>query len=101
MKSGLTQRECELELAVQVPAGSETATSAIRSIMLYILSTPRVHGKLKDEIAQGIREGRISSPITHAEARELPYLQVWPLRYHSFNLTPTAATLTTFSGRHL
>lgn len=76
MKNGLTQRECELEVAIQVPAGSETSTTAIRSIMLYILSSARVHGKLKEEIAQGIREGRISSPITQNEAKELPYLQV-------------------------
>ncbi|KXJ91716.1 cytochrome P450 [Microdochium bolleyi] len=90
MKNGLTQRECELELAVQVPAGSETSTSAIRSIMLYVLSTARVHNKLKDEIAQGIREGRISSPITQAEARELPYLQA--VIYEGIRMVPPAIT---------
>ncbi|KAI0414489.1 cytochrome P450 [Xylaria grammica] len=72
---GMTRRECELELAVQVPAGSETSTTAIRGIMLYLLSSPQVYRKLQDEITTGIREGRISSPITNEEARRLPYLQ--------------------------
>ncbi|KAI0006341.1 cytochrome P450 [Xylariaceae sp. FL0662B] len=75
IKHGLTRRECELELAVQVPAGSETSTTAIRGIMLYLLSTPNVNLKLQQEISAGIRDGRISSPITSEEARKLPYLQ--------------------------
>jgi len=90
MKNGLTQRECELEVAVQVPAGSETSTTAIRSIMLYILSSARVHSKLKEEIAQGIREGRISKPITQNEARELPYLQA--VIYEGIRMVPPAIT---------
>ncbi|KAI1152795.1 cytochrome P450 [Nemania diffusa] len=72
---GMTRRECELELAVQVPAGSETSTTAIRGIMLHLLSSPQAYKKLQDEIAAGVREGRISSPITNEEAKRLPYLQ--------------------------
>lgn len=72
---GMTPRECELELAVQVPAGSETSTTAIRGIMLHLLSSPQAYQKLQDEITAGIREGRISSPITNEEAKRLPYLQ--------------------------
>ena len=34
-----------------------------------------MYRKLKDEIADGIQRGRISSPITSEEARRLPYLQ--------------------------
>ncbi|KAI1273131.1 cytochrome P450 [Xylaria sp. FL0933] len=75
IKHGMTRRECELELAVQVPAGSETSTTAIRGIMLHLLSSPQVYQKLQDEIMTGIKEGRISSPITNEEARRLPYLQ--------------------------
>ncbi|KAI0855675.1 cytochrome P450 [Xylaria cubensis] len=75
IKHGMTRRECELELAVQVPAGSETSTTAIRGIMLHILSSPRAYQKLQDEIMTGIKEGRISSPITNEEAKRLPYLQ--------------------------
>ncbi|KAJ8124519.1 hypothetical protein O1611_g9121 [Lasiodiplodia mahajangana] len=72
---GMTRRECELELAIQVPAGSETSTTAIRGIMLHLLSSPQAYQKLQDEITAGIREGRISSPVTNEEARRLPYLQ--------------------------
>ncbi|KAI0811654.1 cytochrome P450 [Xylaria sp. FL0064] len=75
IKHGMTRRECELELAVQVPAGSETSTTAIRGIMLHLLSSPQVYQKLQDEIITGIKDGRISSPITNDEARRLPYLQ--------------------------
>lgn len=72
----MTPRECELELAVQLPAGSETSTTAIRGIMLHLLSSPRAYQKLQHEIMTGIKEGRISSPIRNEEAKRLPYLQV-------------------------
>ncbi|KAI1302524.1 cytochrome P450 [Xylaria venustula] len=75
INNGMTRRECELELAIQVPAGSETSTTAIRGIMLHLLSSPQVYKKLQDEITTGIEEGCISSPITNEEARRLPYLQ--------------------------
>ncbi|KAI2621830.1 cytochrome P450 [Hypoxylon sp. NC1633] len=75
IKHGLTPRECELELAIQVPAGSETSTTAIRGIMLYLLSAPSVYRRLQEDITAGIRDGRISSPITQEEAKKLPYLQ--------------------------
>ncbi|KAJ2998564.1 hypothetical protein NUW58_g281 [Xylaria curta] len=75
IRNGMTRRECELELAVQVPAGSETSTTAIRGIMLHLLSSPQVYRRLQDEITAGIQEGRISSPITNEEAKQLPYLQ--------------------------
>ena len=44
--------------------------------MLYLLSSPAVYRKLKAEIAERIKEGRISSPITNEEAKQFPYLQV-------------------------
>ncbi|KAI0400645.1 cytochrome P450 [Xylaria palmicola] len=75
IKHGMTRRECELELAIQVPAGSETSTTAIRGIMLHLLSSPLSYQKLQDEIMASIRERRISNPITNEEAKGLPYLQ--------------------------
>lgn len=44
--------------------------------MLYLMSTPLAYRTLQAEIDEGIKAGRISSPITNAEANELPYLQV-------------------------
>jgi cytochrome P450 len=56
-------------------AGSDTTATAIRATMLYIISTPRVYNTLQSEIDRGIKDGKISSPITNAEAMTLPYLQ--------------------------
>ncbi|KAI2472749.1 cytochrome P450 [Annulohypoxylon bovei var. microspora] len=75
IKQGLSRRECELELAIQVPAGSETSTTAIRGIMLHLLTAPNVYLKLQREITARIRDGHISSPVTQEEAKQLPYLQ--------------------------
>jgi len=53
--------------------------------MLHLLTSPGVYRKLKDEIAEAIKAGIISSPMTEAEAKNLPYLHV-----RIFLLTPTA-----------
>lgn len=44
--------------------------------MLYLMSTPRAYRALQAEIDAGIKAGRVSSPVTSAEAQEMPYLQV-------------------------
>ncbi|KAH6621685.1 cytochrome P450 [Chaetomium sp. MPI-SDFR-AT-0129] len=72
---GLTREEAEGETVVQIIAGSDTSATAIRSTLLFIITNPLVYRRLQAEIDTGIQEGRISSPITDAEARELPYLQ--------------------------
>lgn len=64
-----------------MPAGTETSITAVRGTLLRLLSTPSVYQKLKQEIADGIKEGRISRPITNDEAKNFPYLQV---SYQSF-----------------
>lgn len=62
--------------------------------MLYLMSTPLAYRTLQAEIDEGIKAGRISSPITNAEANELPYLQVIklspppPLSKHPTTHTP-------------
>jgi cytochrome P450 len=43
--------------------------------MLHILANASAYRKLQAEIDNGIANGTISSPITDAEARRLPYLQ--------------------------
>ncbi|KAK3400823.1 cytochrome P450 [Sordaria brevicollis] len=75
VKTGMTQRSIELEVTTQLSAGTDTTSSAMQGTMLWLLSTPSAYARLKAEIALAIREGRISSPITHEEARKLPYLQ--------------------------
>ena len=75
VRHGLTKEEAEGETVVQIIAGSDTSATAIRSTLLFIITNPRVYRRMQAEIDGGILEGRISSPITDAEARELPYLQ--------------------------
>jgi cytochrome P450 len=58
-----------------VPAGSETTTTAIRATMLYLITAPVAYQKLKAEISAAIRAGRLSSPATGNEGRQLPFLQ--------------------------
>ncbi|KAK4235349.1 Pisatin demethylase [Achaetomium macrosporum] len=72
---GLSREDAEGETVVQIIAGSDTSATAIRSTMLFIMTNPLVYRRLQAEIDAGIKEGRISSPITDAEARNLPYLQ--------------------------
>lgn len=57
-------------------AGSDTTSSATRLTLLYLMTCPRVYYKLKGVIAEAIREGKVSNPISQAEARKIPYLQV-------------------------
>ncbi|KAK4102298.1 cytochrome P450 monooxygenase [Parathielavia hyrcaniae] len=75
IRHGLTQPECQTEAIIQILAGSDTTATAIRATMLYLMSTPRAYHTLQAEIDHGIRAGKVSSPVTNAEANELPYLQ--------------------------
>lgn len=43
--------------------------------LLLLASNPVAYTKLQSEIDNGIREGKISSPIKDVESRQLPYLQ--------------------------
>jgi cytochrome P450 len=72
---GLSREEAEGETVLQIIAGSDTSATAIRSTLLFIMTSPLVYRRLQAEIDDGVAEGRISSPITDAEARKLPYLQ--------------------------
>ncbi|KAJ0338071.1 hypothetical protein KNSL1_012607 [Colletotrichum chrysophilum] len=56
-------------------AGSDSTATAIRMTMLCLLNTPASLNGLRREIDAAMSQGRISSPITDVEARELPYLQ--------------------------
>ncbi|KAF5226953.1 hypothetical protein FAUST_12085, partial [Fusarium austroamericanum] len=43
--------------------------------MLHILATPHVYCRLKQEIANTIREGCVSKPISNADSLFQPYIQ--------------------------
>jgi len=71
VRHGLTEREIQGEILMQIFAGSDTTSAAIRAILLYIITNTHVQTTLLDEI----KNASISNPITDAEARKLPYLQ--------------------------
>ncbi|KAH7077999.1 cytochrome P450 monooxygenase-like protein [Paraphoma chrysanthemicola] len=61
----------------QIVAGSDTTAAAIRIIMLYIMTNPRVYKKLQHEIDETAKSSvALDSPhvISDLEARRLPYL---------------------------
>lgn len=69
---GLDQRQAELEATLQVMVGSDTTVASLRSIVLYIITHPKVYSKLKNELDSANLSEAIASD---AEAREMPYLQ--------------------------
>lgn len=58
-----------------MPAGTETTITVVRGTLLHILSSPAVYHKLKQEIAEGIKAGLVSQPVTNEQAKKMPYLQ--------------------------
>lgn len=64
-----------MEGLFMIVAGAESTASAIRSILVHTMTTPRVYVKLKAEIKAALDEGTVSSPIQMEQALKLPYLQ--------------------------
>jgi len=77
---GLTQQEAESESHLQIMAGSDSTSTALRVTFMYIVSNPVAYSKLLAEINTAIDQGAISHPvIKYREALQLPYLQacIW------------------------
>lgn len=55
-------------------AGSDTTAISLRAILYYTLKHPRVMEKLRQELDQAFRAGRISNPVSWKQSQELPYL---------------------------
>jgi len=73
---------------IQITGGTDNTSTAIRSIMLYLLATPHAYQALQAEIDEGIRTGKISNPVTYSEEQQLPYLQVCSWTGHDFSSSP-------------
>jgi cytochrome P450 len=56
-------------------AGSDTTAASMRSIFYNLCRTPTAYKKLLSEIDDADSNGRLSDPVTFAEAQELKYLQ--------------------------
>jgi cytochrome P450 len=75
VRNGVSGDDLFQEAFEQIIAGSDTTAAAIRIILLYIISHPRVYAKLQAEIDEAVKSGAGGSGIvTDAEARQLPYL---------------------------
>jgi cytochrome P450 len=60
---------------VNIAAGSDTTGLTLSATIYYLCRHPSSAKKLRDEIDDAASKGRISDPITFAEAHHLPYLQ--------------------------
>ncbi|KAN0112173.1 cytochrome P450 [Hyaloscypha variabilis] len=56
-------------------AGSDSTASSLRAMLYYMLKNPQTYASLKSEIDEFDREGKLSNPISYAEANKMPYLQ--------------------------
>ena len=85
-------------MLAQLVAGSDTTSNYLRMTLNLLITTPRVYHSLQKEIDEGIANGTISHPITDAEAKKLPYLQV---RLHRFPSSGEVKRMLTQPGLHL
>ncbi|KAK0641470.1 cytochrome P450 [Cercophora newfieldiana] len=75
IKHGLDRDQLVQEILIQILAGSDTTATAIRMTLLFLITSPPALRALLREIDDGVESGRVSSPVTNAEAFAMPYLQ--------------------------
>lgn len=76
MRNRMDMDECYRQCIIFLFAGGDTTASSLRGILMFTMATPRVYHTLKQTIRQAVASGNISSPITLAQAKRLPYLSV-------------------------
>lgn len=110
IRNGVSGDDLFQEAFEQILAGSDTTAAAIRIIMLYIITHPRVYKKLQSEIDAAAKSGAApeSGVISDAKARRLPYLsavvregmRVHPPVVNLFSrVTPAAGDVVTISDK--
>ncbi|GAP82834.1 putative cytochrome P450 [Rosellinia necatrix] len=75
VKHGISPTEAQYDLSLMIPAGTETSVMMMRGTLLLLMSSPAVYQRLKQEIREGIADGRISTPVTNEESKSLEYTQ--------------------------
>lgn len=76
MKHGLTQTQCDAESLLALVAGSETSASVLRMTFLCLLTNLVAYKRLQETVREIVKRGDVPSPISNAEAKEIPYLKV-------------------------
>ncbi|KAK9420892.1 putative Cytochrome P450 [Seiridium unicorne] len=74
--TGVPRDVLEGEMPFQIIAGSDTTATAIRGIMLNLMTTPYAYQTLQKEIRTAIFKDQISSPVGSQEGKQLEYLQI-------------------------
>lgn len=72
---GMSAQQIDSEVIVALAGGSDTTSTSVQSTLLCIATNPHVYATLRSEICASLRDGNISTPISGAEAKRLPYLQ--------------------------
>lgn len=58
-----------------IGAGSDTTAISLSSVFYHLLKHPSTYNRLRDEIDEAAKTGKLSDPITFKEAQGLRYLQ--------------------------
>ena len=78
IKHGMTKDELLTEGVLQIMAGSDTTSTAVRSTMLCLMTHPSAYRALQAEIDATVKSGKVpASPgiVADSVARDLKYLQ--------------------------
>lgn len=71
----ITKGDLRTTCQSNIGAGSDTTAITLSSVLYHLLKYPNTYQKLRDEIENAAKEGKVSDPITFKEAQGLPYLQ--------------------------
>jgi hypothetical protein len=76
IRNGVEGDDLFQEVFEQILAGSDTTAGAIRIVMLYVITHPRVYKRLQEEVDDAVESGKatVDGVVSDAEARKLPYL---------------------------
>lgn len=78
VRHGLSKEDVFTEAMLQIIAGSDTTATALRSIMLYLITHPRICSKLRTEIDAAVSSGAAPGAPGIASddcLKNMPYLQ--------------------------
>lgn len=73
--TGFTVDEVQRGCLSNVTAGSDTTAISLLSIFYHLMKYPHTMTRLRQEIDDAIKVGKISEPISYKESLQLPYFQ--------------------------
>ena len=74
-----------------IGAGSDTTAVSLSAVLYYLYRDARVLAKLREEMDTFAAEGKMSDPVTFAEAQSMPYLQA--VLKESLRMHPAVGTI--------